>query len=103
MKHLRPVLASAAVALAAPAYATPVDYIISGASITMGGQPETLSASFIIDPAGRIEYGANIQLSGGAFAGTYTIPSGGFPLPAGNLALGIGPAGALSLRFADNL
>ena len=54
--------------LAAPAisHATPIDYIFSGASVNLGGIPETISGSFIVDPASGLQFGANIQLIGAA-------------------------------------
>jgi len=92
--------------LAAPAnsHATPIDYIFSGASVNLGGIPETISGSFIVDPASGLQFGANIQLIGAApFAGVYTVPSGGFPLPSANQIFGFGPGGTLSMHFADDL
>ena len=70
----------------------------------LGGIPETISGSFIVDPASGLQFGANIQLIGAApFAGVYTVPSGGFPLPSANQIFGFGPGGTLSMHFADDL
>ena len=92
--------------LAAPAisHATPIDYILSDASVILGGIPETISGSFIVDPGNQTEYGANIQITGAApFAGVYSVPSGGIPLPSANQVVGFGNGAVLSMHFADNM
>ena len=43
MKNLRTLAIAGIAALSAPAYATLIDYIFSGASINLGGVPETIS------------------------------------------------------------
>ena len=58
----------------AVATASPMEYTFADASTVLNGTPETIAGHFGYDPLTLIQYGADIQLTGGGpYAGTYSF------------------------------
>jgi hypothetical protein len=80
----------------------PLDYTFANASTVLNGTPETITGHFGFDPLTLIQYGADIQLTGGGpYAGAYFYdaePGVGNAIEAAG-----GGTNFLSIRFKNNL
>ena len=81
---------------------SPLVYTFADASAVFGGTTETITGHFGFDPLTLVEYGANIDFTGGGpYAGNYFYDAE--LLGRGNFIRVEGPGGFLNIDFANNL
>ena len=79
----------------------PLEYTFADASTVLNGTPETITGHFGFDPLTLIQYGADIQLTGGGpYAGSYAYDA---EPSAGDFIEAEGPGRFLGISFMNNL
>lgn len=79
----------------------PQQYTFADASTVLNGTPETITGHFGFDPLTLIQYGADIQLTGGGpYAGSYVYDA---EPSAGDFIEAEGPGKFLGISFKNNL